>query len=66
MVSADLRQRMEKNVRQRKSIDINDVEMQQMLEDERFALTLQNEEFLTELQRNPEFIAALDNGKCVT
>ncbi|XP_033628116.1 CUE domain-containing protein 1-like isoform X1 [Asterias rubens] len=61
MVSADLRQRMEKNVRQRKSIDINDVEMQQMLEDERFALTLQNEEFLTELQRNPEFIAALDN-----
>ncbi len=61
MVSAELQQRMEKNVRQRKSIDINDVEMQQMLEDERFALTLQNEEFLQELQRNPEFIAALDS-----
>ncbi|XP_038075473.1 CUE domain-containing protein 1-like isoform X2 [Patiria miniata] len=60
MVSIKLQERMARNVQQQSSVDANDVEMQQMLEDERFALTLQNEEFLRELQHNPEFIAALD------
>ncbi|XP_022102230.1 CUE domain-containing protein 1-like isoform X2 [Acanthaster planci] len=60
MISMNLQERMARNAQQQSSADANDVEMQQMLEDERFALTLQNEEFLRELQHNPEFIAALD------
>ncbi|CAG0914665.1 unnamed protein product [Notodromas monacha] len=38
----------------------NDPEMVQMLEDERMALYLQNEEFMRELKADPEFMAALE------
>ena len=63
MVSSHLRQRLQQNVEQRSSVDINDVEMQQMLNDERVALFMQNEEFMRELQHNPEFSAALERGR---
>lgn len=36
--------------------------MKQYLEDERIALFLQNEEFMRELQRNHEFLIALERG----
>lgn len=38
----------------------------QYLEDERIALFLQNEEFMKELQRNRDFLLALERGeKCL-
>lgn len=36
--------------------------LKQYLEDERIALFLQNEEFMKELQRNREFLIALERG----
>lgn len=36
--------------------------LKQYLEDERIALFLQNEEFMKELQRNREFLVALERG----
>lgn len=36
--------------------------LKQYLEDERIALFLQNEEFMRELQRNHEFLVALERG----
>lgn len=38
--------------------------LKQYLEDERIALFLQNEEFMRELQRNREFLVALERGMC--
>lgn len=39
-----------------------DKKLKQYLEDERIALFLQNEEFMRELQRNREFLMALERG----
>lgn len=39
-----------------------DKKLKQYLEDERIALFLQNEEFMRELQRNHEFLIALEKG----
>lgn len=39
-----------------------DRKLKQYLEDERIALFLQNEEFMKELQRNREFLVALERG----
>jgi len=39
-----------------------DIKLKQYLEDERIALFLQNEEFMRELQRNREFLIALERG----
>lgn len=39
-----------------------DKKLKQYLEDERIALFLQNEEFMRELQRNREFLVALERG----
>ncbi len=39
-----------------------DKKIKQYLEDERIALFLQNEEFMRELQRNHEFLIALERG----
>ncbi|XP_014676374.1 PREDICTED: actin cytoskeleton-regulatory complex protein PAN1-like [Priapulus caudatus] len=40
----------------------DDLEMQQMLEDERVALMMQNQEFLRELRRNEEFMNQLEGS----
>uniref|UniRef100_A0A3P8V4L2 CUE domain containing 1b n=1 Tax=Cynoglossus semilaevis TaxID=244447 RepID=A0A3P8V4L2_CYNSE len=40
-----------------------DKKLKQYLEDERIALFLQNEEFMKELQRNREFLIALERGE---
>lgn len=37
--------------------------LKQYLDDERIALFLQNEEFMRELQRNREFLLALEKGE---
>lgn len=42
-----------------------DKKLKQYLEDERIALFLQNEEFMRELQRNREFLIALERGMSV-
>lgn len=42
-----------------------DKKLKQYLEDERIALFLQNEEFMRELQRNREFLMALERGTAV-
>ncbi|CAF93225.1 unnamed protein product, partial [Tetraodon nigroviridis] len=42
-----------------------DRKLKQYLEDERIALFLQNEEFMRELQRNREFLVALERGSAV-
>lgn len=42
-----------------------DTKLKQYLEDERIALFLQNEEFMRELQRNREFLIALERGMSV-
>lgn len=42
-----------------------DKKLKQYLEDERIALFLQNEEFMKELQRNREFLIALERGTTV-
>ena len=54
-----LKKKMEENERQRSS-NIDDKEIAQFLEDERIAIMLQNEEFVSELRRNKEFM----NGNC--
>lgn len=43
-----------------------DKKLKQYLEDERIALFLQNEEFMRELQRNREFLVALERGMTVS
>lgn len=42
-----------------------DKKLKQYLEDERIALFLQNEEFMRELQRNREFLIALERGSAL-
>ncbi|XP_071850161.1 CUE domain-containing protein 1-like isoform X2 [Apostichopus japonicus] len=60
ILSNDIQERLMENRRQRNSVRKNDKRSQQRLEDERIALLLQNEVFLDELRRNPDFIASLD------
>ncbi|XP_033118925.1 CUE domain-containing protein 1-like isoform X2 [Anneissia japonica] len=60
LISSTLRQRLAQNKERQNTTDKDDVEALQMLEDERVALSLQNQEFLQELQRNPEFLSALE------
>lgn len=54
-----LRKKMEENERQRSS-NVDDKEIAQYLEDERIAILLQNQEFVSELRRNKEFMSALN------
>ncbi|XP_054162310.1 CUE domain-containing protein 1-like [Oppia nitens] len=59
--SALLQQKMQENQRQRQlSVSADDPELSQFLEDERVAIFLQNEEFVRELQKNPDFMSTLD------
>lgn len=60
MVTNDLQERLNENKRQQNAVRKNDKQSQQRLEDERIALLLQNEVFLEELRRNPDFISSLD------
>ncbi|RWS30150.1 CUE domain-containing protein 1-like protein [Leptotrombidium deliense] len=56
-----LQQKMEENERQRQmSQGSIDPEVAQFLEDERFAILLQNEEFVQELRRNKDFMSTLE------
>lgn len=64
MVTNDLQERLNENKRQQSAVRKNDKQSQQRLEDERIALLLQNEVFLEELRRNPDFISSLDRGIC--
>lgn len=59
--SALLQQKMQENERQRLQLasSLDDAEAAQYLEDERIAIFLQNEEFVSELRRNKEFMSAL-------
>ncbi|KAK4336624.1 hypothetical protein RND71_043736 [Anisodus tanguticus] len=52
---------MKENERQRMNINVDNPETAQYLEDERIAIMLQNEEFVSELKRNKEFLNALNN-----
>lgn len=56
---AMLHQKMEENERKRMTTGEDDPELAQFLEDERFAILLQNEEFVRELRRNQEFMSQL-------
>ncbi|KAH9423462.1 Cuedc1p [Dermatophagoides pteronyssinus] len=59
--SSFLQQKMEQNKRNRQITSMNDdPEMAQYLEDERFAILLQNEEFVRELRMNQDFMSTLD------
>jgi hypothetical protein len=60
-----LRERMSENQRRLGDLTINDTAettaaSSQMLEDEKFAIMLQNEEFMAELRGNREFLSALE------
>jgi hypothetical protein len=57
-----LQQKMQENERQRLQLasNLEDGEAAQYLEDERIAIFLQNEEFVSELRRNKEFMSALN------
>ncbi|KAF7491537.1 CUE domain-containing protein 1 [Sarcoptes scabiei] len=58
--SSFLQQKMEENQRNRQMTSSSvDPEMAQYLEDERFAILLQNEEFVRELRMNQEFMSSL-------
>jgi hypothetical protein len=61
LASERLAARLAENERQRNATD--DPEVAQVLEDERMALFLQNEEFMRELRADPEFMAALEKGE---
>ena len=50
---------MEENKRNRQTTD--DPEMAQYLDDERFAILLQNEEFVRELRMNQDFMSTLES-----
>ena len=53
---------MEENQRNRQITSLNDdPELAQFLEDERFAILMQNEEFVRELQLNHDFMTSLDS-----
>lgn len=53
---------MQENERQRLLEGSDDPELLRYLEDERIALLLQNEEFVTELKRNKDFMSTLERG----
>ncbi|XP_063971524.1 CUE domain-containing protein 1-like isoform X1 [Lytechinus pictus] len=55
-----IQQRLDENTSRRRSVGQHDAESNQMLEDEKLALMLQNEEFLHQLQQDPEFLSALE------
>ncbi|KAH7640308.1 cue domain-containing protein 1-like protein [Dermatophagoides farinae] len=62
MSSSFLQQKMEENKRNRQITLMNDdPEMAQYLEDERFAILLQNEEFVRELRMNHDFMSTLES-----
>lgn len=53
---------MEENERNRHITSLNDdPELSQFLEDERFAILLQNEEFVRELRSNRDFVSTLNS-----
>lgn len=53
---------LERPLASRRHIEI-DANTWQMLEDERLALVLQSEEFLTELRQNEDFMRSLEHGE---
>lgn len=55
-----LKKKLEENEKQRQNSSSDNKEIAQYLEDERIAILLQNEEFVTELRRNKEFMSALN------
>lgn len=57
-----IRERMTENTKKLGELSCQEggAEANQMLEDERFALMLQNEEFMTELRGNHEFLSTLE------
>lgn len=57
-----LQQKIQENERLRRMEGSDDPEMKRYLEDERVALLLQNEEFVTELRRNKDFMSTLEKG----
>lgn len=60
MNSSFLQAKMEENQRNRQISSLNDdPEVAQFLEDERFAILLQNEEFVRELRLNRDFMSTL-------
>lgn len=60
--SSFLQQKMEENERNRQITSLNDdPELAQFLEDERFAILLQNEEFVRELRLNHDFMSTLES-----
>ncbi|XP_071508940.1 uncharacterized protein [Diadema antillarum] len=59
-VARGIQARLDQNSMRQRSIHHGDATSAQMLEDERIALLLQNEEFLQRLQSNPEFMSALE------
>lgn len=55
---------MEENERNRQITSLNEVpdpELAQFLEDERFAILMQNEEFVRELRQNRDFMSTLES-----
>lgn len=58
---------MEENERNRQITSLNDdPELAQFLEDERFAILLQNEEFVRELRLNQDFMSTLESDNNYT
>lgn len=58
---------MEENERNRQITSLNvDPELAQFLEDERFAILLQNEEFVRELRLNHDFMSTLESDNQLT
>ena len=60
--STMLQQKMEENERNRQIASADDPELAQFLADERFAILLQNEEFVRELRLNQDFMSTLENS----
>ncbi|KAH7955841.1 hypothetical protein HPB52_004158 [Rhipicephalus sanguineus] len=61
--TAMLQQRMAENVRQQRRLSSGAAEADaQLLEDERMAILLQNQEFVRQLQSNQDFIRTLNQG----
>ncbi|XP_077995760.1 CUE domain-containing protein 1-like isoform X2 [Glandiceps talaboti] len=63
MVTAQLQKQLEINRQQCSEIDQDDLELKQQLADEKLAIMLQNEEFMRELQANPEFLSSLERDQ---
>lgn len=58
-----LSERLSENALARQAVGESDVELAQYLKDERIALFLQNDEFISELRSNQEFMSALQRGE---